>query len=152
MDSFNQDVIRPLQHNLKPGERIIYYPNSRGNNDYLANYITPELDAWSYNVGGDKALAISLPQMPADIVNLLKADDNVKNIPIVSGSYMKTALEKGLVDKIIVPTFDLRWDSYSWPPKSSVARTYAQQAITSAKAAGLSVVTSDNFYIVSLDK
>lgn len=151
MMSFDREVIKPLSNFVGKGDRVIYYPNSLGNNDFLAIYITPELHAWTYNIGGDKAQLISYPRMPKEVIELIRADDVKSEIPAISGTRMKDALEKGFVNKIVVPRFDLRWDSYSWPPTTRGAETYAREAVESAERAGLKVQGyTDRFYIVTL--
>ncbi len=146
---FNNAVLKPLATYVKPGQRIIYYPNAVGNNDFLADYLTPSVNAWTYNIGGDKAQAIAYMHMPQPIYSLLTTDDNPATLP-QSGAQMRAVLQKKLVDEIIVPTFDLRWDSYSWPPVSRDTYSRAQLIIQSAKHDGLLVSGGGYFYVVRL--
>jgi hypothetical protein len=144
--SFDRDVIDPLRSYVKAGDRILYFPGGAGGNDYLANYITPALHAWSYNVGGDKALAIAAASFPFEIHQLLRSTD-----PRKSGPRIKAVLQRGLVDKIVVPDFDLRWDAYYWPPGTQDGRVLAEQAVRSAEqTAGLVVQRAKYFNVIML--
>lgn len=148
---FNQNVIQPLETYIQPGERILFYPNAVGGNDYLASYIAPKLEAWTYNIGGDKSGAIAAPLRPSEVNGLLRTDDADASRRNKSGSRMENVLEKGFVDSIVVPKFDLRWDSYSWPPRSNDAQLRAQDVIQSAREEkALSIQEDEYFYIVSI--
>jgi hypothetical protein len=146
------DVIKPLGKKIRPGTHIVYFPNSLGNNDFLANYITPEIKAWSYNIGGDKALAIALGKMPKPVTDLIIKGDSGGQISKDSGRQMASLLRQGYVHAIVIPRFDLRWDSYTWPPNDPGAIQRADQAVSLARAAGLSIYTSNDFYIATLPK
>ncbi|CAN5425365.1 hypothetical protein BH09PAT4_BH09PAT4_03080 [soil metagenome] len=149
MSAFNDEVIGPLRKFVGEGDRVVYFPNSLGNNDFLAIYMTPVLQAWTYNIGGDKAQLISYPRMPKEVIELIRADDDESQVRRIGGARMKDVLAKGYANKIIVPTFDLRWDSYSWPPATIGSLVRAQDAVISARNAGLRIETSDRFYVVT---
>jgi hypothetical protein len=78
-------------------------------NDYLANPIAVSLECFSYNVGGDKNQMLASPQWPAEIREIMARKNIVRNAERLHAS--------GRLDYVILPYFNLRWDSYAWPPK-----------------------------------
>lgn len=112
--AFNKEVIEPLKSRVIPGEKVLFYPDARGNNDYLANYMVPQLNINSYNVGDDKAVNNARKQWPGPILDLLIHPDLPTNEKI---RLIRMAFDQNDVSLLVVPKFDLRWDSYAWPPK-----------------------------------
>ncbi len=110
--SMGQGLIDTLRKELHPGERVLFL-SSMLENDYLASWITPKLGVNSFNGGGDKPNWIATPYMPEAIRRLKRYDlctnDEVKDLLLLT-------LRSGLVQKVVVPYFSLRWDSYDWPP------------------------------------
>lgn len=111
---FNSEVITPLKEVANEGELVLFYPNAIGNNDYLVNYIVPTLKLESYNVGNDKARDNAKRYWPSPIKTLLTTDGlKIEN----EHRLIQQVFDQDLVDIVIIPGFDLRWDSYSWPPR-----------------------------------
>jgi hypothetical protein len=107
---FKQDVLVPLKALLEPRKKIFYV--SKGY-DYIADYLTINVDGFSFNAAGDKAIAIAETSWPKAILAYRKSVDSYdKDQNIV------TVLADSTVDYIVVPNFDLRWNAYSWPPQT----------------------------------
>ncbi len=150
IDGFQTGVVGSLKNNLKLGDRVVYFPNARGDNDFLVNYLTPETKTWTYNVGGDKAVVIARRGYPPTIKNLISSDKDNEIIGQDSGGYMATALNDGLIDKVVIPKFGLKWNATRWPPTNDNAIARAEIAAKAASDNGLYVVERKYFYIVSL--
>jgi hypothetical protein len=94
---------------LVPGSRVFFLS---AENDYLANHLAPRLRLYAYNVGGDKNQILSEPLWPDSIKALRAHATEIDGLaPLVVA-----ALRSGDVDAVVVPYFNLRWDSYGWPP------------------------------------
>jgi len=105
---FRDDIIQPLSKIINENDRIAFLSTE---NDYLANFIAAETKSHSYNCGGDKNMLIARKERPKAFDDMRKTDKNIdQNI--------KTLLDKKSINKFIIPFFNLRWDSYSWPPKT----------------------------------
>lgn len=101
----DRDIINNLENYIQPNELIVFITRD---NDFLANYISPHINAYAYNVGGDKNILISRPYYPETITNILALQDVAEN------TYL--ALQSGEIDWLIIPYFNLRLNSYFWPP------------------------------------
>ncbi|MBU0648043.1 hypothetical protein KJ855_02585, partial [Patescibacteria group bacterium] len=111
LQQFRHDVIEPLKAYINPGQTIFYLaPENTADweNDYLANYISANLNIHSYNCGGDKNMAIARSHWPEKILSMRDYENQNDDA--------FQALQNNDVDKIIIPNFSLRWDAYSWPP------------------------------------
>lgn len=108
LNAFQSDIIDNLKNHLNEGE-VIYFVSEE--NDFLANYIAAQLNVNTYNTGVDKNQKIAEQYWPEEI-GLINSDDNFNQ-----STYQ--ALSSGLVDKIIYPYFNLRWNAYAWPPSQS---------------------------------
>jgi hypothetical protein len=108
MGMFKNAVLPDLFQYLKEGEKIFYLSDE---NDFLANYISAKLNVRSYNCGGDKNQLLSFRSRPECIINMKRGVD------VADNAYW--ALWNGDVTKIVIPYFNLRWDSYDWPPDAS---------------------------------
>ncbi len=113
VDSFDAQVLEPLDLVLPENVNVLFAPNAVGGNDFLANYLAPQLGITTYNVGGDKSLATARETRPEIIKQLL--DDNNYSL---GGPGLLDELNEVGVEFIVVPKFDLRWNAYSWPPAS----------------------------------
>ena len=102
---FNDQVIEPLKANTHPGQKIYYLSDEL---DYFADYMTAKSGLVAYSVSGDKSIEVARKFWPQSIQDMRDSKDVAKNI--------HDALYHGLVDYIMVPNFDLRWDAYFWPP------------------------------------
>ncbi|MCW2524521.1 MAG: hypothetical protein JWO63_2856, partial [Frankiales bacterium] len=135
-------VATDLKHSLPAGSKVAFLVGTSAANDYLANLLVPAAGLRSYNVGVDKSVAISSASWPKEIRQLIQG-------PNASGA-LGPALHDGLVNAVIIPKFDLRWSSYSWPP----AVEYQQRGIALATQVSANpdfkVVDHKWFYIVTL--
>jgi len=124
MKAFNP-VLSSLGRYVHKGERVFFLSDE---NDYLANYICPELDIRCYNNGGDKNMQLSWKYLPREIQNMrqYKKAGSLYNVNENAAS----AMSKGLLDVLVLPFFELRWDSYRWPP-SEKARLKARKLMLS---------------------
>lgn len=106
LKNFDKDVIETMQKYIGEDEKIFFISKE---NDFLANYISAKLNTKSYNAGGDKNFGITSKFWPNTIKNMRNTGEQNLNV--------YAAIKEGGVDKIILPHFNLRWNSYSWPPK-----------------------------------
>jgi hypothetical protein len=125
--TFDRDVTDPMNAAIESDARVIFWPNAIGGNDFLANYLAPRIDVWTYNVGNDKALERARIEWPSTVTEFLESDDDGFEPESVRDS-ADELLTSGTVDLIVVPYFDLRWSSYGWP---SSAR-YAERGLEAA--------------------
>lgn len=105
---FNSEVLPALAGYVQDSEKIYYLSHE---NDFLANYISAKLKVRSYNCGGDKNRVLSSRYQPESVLNMTKGHDVADNA--------FQALRSGAVDKIVIPYFNLRWNSYYWPPSDN---------------------------------
>jgi hypothetical protein len=151
LEQFDTEVVTEMQSYTNPGELVIFYP-SRGN-DYLANYIAPQLRVRTYNVGNDKAYANAKLSRPEQVHDLLF---NPKPEIAVQDDIAKiiSLLESGTTDAVIVPYFELRWSSYLIPASRATAQTKAEEILARAdmQKDKLQIERADQFAVLRLKK
>jgi hypothetical protein len=108
LQELHQDLVVPMSAHVRPHERIFFLS---GQNDILADYLAPYLNAASYSTGGDKNIILAEARWPAEIKELRHGKHVVENL--------SRLFESGRLDALIVPFFDMRWSSYSWPPSEA---------------------------------
>ena len=102
---FFSDIIPEMRAVVRPGGTMLFVS---AENDYLANPIAVALDSRCYNVGGDKNLDLASKHWPAEVREIVGGRDIIANA-------LKLHAQGGL-DYLVFPNFNLRWDSYAWPP------------------------------------
>jgi hypothetical protein len=110
--AFEQDMESEFgDSRLRPSERVLFLPAA---NDYLVQSIAPRLQAFTYNISFDKEMSRIRPRQPPAVLHAIQAYD--------SGSLDREVVcelfRLDLVEAVVLPDFDLRWDSYSWPPNA----------------------------------
>lgn len=139
---FESDVMGEMRQAVLPGQRIVFAPNAKTENDYLANYLAPMLRVYSYNVGGDKALAVARASWPGPIEDLI-----VDRVPFADGA--EAVLRDGYANVVVAPFFDLRW-STTWPTADQFSRPGRQAASAAEGHPGLEVSWYEHFAVISL--
>jgi len=104
---FNATALDEFKNIASPRDVVLFLrPNGIGN-EYLSTYLCSFAQCTAYNVSGDKSLEIARKQWP----KLVSATVKKPNIARIS-----ELLESKLVSLIVFPHFDMRWNSYGWPP------------------------------------
>ncbi|KVK77446.1 hypothetical protein WS90_22920 [Burkholderia cepacia] len=106
-------------------------------NDFLAAYLAAASDTRTYNIGGDKNVALAQAHWPASISTLFASDtttlaDNIEH-----------ALADGSARAVVISYVDLLWNAHQWPPSSAeLAQARARYA-----AAVLALSTNPRFVV-----
>ena len=116
-NSFNTEVVDELRPYIQDTDKILFLP---AQNDFLIARIIPFTGGYTYNIFFDKEVARIRPQQPPSIVEAErkfgKGDLTAEDV--------RDLFDEGLVDKVIFTYFNLRWDSYWWPPAQSTVESY----------------------------
>ncbi len=104
---FESGVLSDFKKSLSEGDRIFYLSKE---NDFLSWIFSPTANVKSYNIGGDKNIELSENTWPFFIKNMRKMENINENAYI--------GLTSGKLDAIVIPYFNMRWDSYNWPPSN----------------------------------
>lgn len=93
---------------VQPGERVLLLQLHDGasDNEYAANTLCARARAHCYNAGGDKAMIVVESAWPAEILAARRHREIGRNV--------EAAFDKGLLDVVVVPHFDLRHVVYPW--------------------------------------
>lgn len=145
IDSFYQDVIEPMKRTINKGDILAFAENGE-KNSFLLPYIMTELQATTYQGCGDKAMAVAADFIPKDIINLQNATDEQQ-----IAYYICQVLNKGLCDKVVIPYFDCRQDSYGWERSGNGGKIYkliAEKAVGYLDS-GYEIVKEEYFVVVS---
>lgn len=143
LEQFNSQVVDRLRPHVEESDRLLFLP---AQNDFLVALIVPFTGGYTYNVMFDKELARILPQQPTGIVEARRKFDH--------GSFtaqdLRVLLDSGLVDKVVFTYFNLRWDSYWWPPPGKTVDSYRERVeeLGLADASGLRAFGAEFFMVV----
>jgi hypothetical protein len=123
--------------------RVAFTPNTPTDaaNDYLAGYLVPLGDYESYNLGGDKSLSLAIDSWPPSVRNIIAGTNIEANVD--------QAFSTKVVDVVVVPRFDIRWSSYSWPPPASYVAAGDKIATQLESDPNVQVKPYQWFYIVT---
>lgn len=114
---FETDVVAGLRAAVPPHSLLLFVSRE---NDYLACALAAELDCVAYNTGGDKNLEIARRAWPAGVGTILQQHDVIATA--------RQLHQRGQLDVLVLPHFNLRWNAYSWPPAPAAVRTAERQA------------------------
>jgi hypothetical protein len=143
---FNDDVLAEMRRAIGTGQRVFFLSSQ---NDILANYLSPMLGVFTYNMGGDKSIEIISREWPSNIRRLRERAESLTDLEVPA----LAALVDHDVDAVVIPYFNLRWDSYDWPPDRS-EREERRNAVLDALAQAqppLRLVESDWFAVLELE-
>jgi hypothetical protein len=96
---------------IPPESKVLFLP---AGNDYLIDFISAVNEMNTYNSSFDKYLPRVRSGWPNEISSIVESHPDKLTKSQVCNSFGKKQL-----DFLIFPLFDLRWDSYSWPPSES---------------------------------
>lgn len=139
---FDEDLA-PLKKYVKPNDKIFFLSNQ---NDFMANYLSAGLNARSYNVGGDKNFVLSAATWPKAILNIRAFDSVNENAFIAMSGHQ--------LDKLVLPYFRLREESYHWPPSEDERLAYKNRLLSELNVHDSRFKFQDEkwFGIISLNK
>jgi hypothetical protein len=95
---------------IRPGSVVAFVPQG---NDFLAGYLAAEANAKSYNVGGDKNVAVASAAWPLNVKKLFASP------PEQLAAAIEQTLEAHDTDYVVVSFVDLLWDAHEWPPAAA---------------------------------
>ncbi|WP_322081995.1 hypothetical protein [Burkholderia sp. BCC1972] len=112
-------------------------------NDFLAAYLAATSDTRTYNVGGDKNVALAQTHWPASISTLFSSDtamlaDNIEHV-----------LTDRSANAVAISYVDLLWNAHRWPPSSAEldhARTRYAAVVNALSANPRFVVKTRPYY------
>jgi hypothetical protein len=119
----DHDVLTEFGSQIKHGELVAFLPFS---NDFLPAYIAARLGARTYNVGGDKNLAMAMAQWPKAMQEVQPA-----TLPADSPQRMLKLLLDGDADVIVIPNFHEPFASHFWPCIADVPEKFSRNLIGS---------------------
>lgn len=127
---------------VRRGERtlLLQLHDGASDNEYAANTLCARARAHCYNAGGDKAMIVVESAWPTEILAARRHRD--------IGGNVEAAFDKGLLDVVVVPHFDLRHVVYPWW-QGGVDRGSIDRALAGEFGGrGLSVQQGEGFTIV----
>lgn len=139
----DQDIVADMRQALKSDEMVTFLPYG---NDFLVNYLAPEVGFRSYNTGGDKNLEYARGRWPS----LLRSSPfRQRGTKIVfDGEAVERVLlllAKKETDAVIFPYFDLLQDS--WPPPP-INRDVVKLLLQKLDATGFVSIDKRHWYAV----
>jgi len=113
----DRELLSDLRPSLKPGERVAFLPFR---NDFLINYAASRLGIRTYNIGGDKNLAMAMVSWPSPMQSAAMGT-------IDAGFTQRVVrlLERGDADAVVLPYFDGLWAAHLWPCPQEAARLFS---------------------------
>jgi hypothetical protein len=112
--ALDASLVSELRSATRRDETVFFVNADNDYNDYLVNYLAPTVKVRALNAGGDKNAGVARKAWPTPIGDLARAN--------AGSTQAARALQSGVVDVVILPYFDLRWDAYAWPPTEANRR------------------------------
>lgn len=137
------DELRPF---VKEGAVAVISNFGSSKNCYLSICIGSDLNLKLWNVTGDKNVGFTADSQTEEIKGILKESSSEELI-----HYTDMVLTSGDADYVIFPTFDLRYDVYSWPEEQATRdnRLESMNLLESDLADEYSCIRTQHYLIVS---
>ena len=115
-NAFNSTALAGFREGVKQEDLVFFIQLGGLSNGYFSTYLCADVECRSYNVSSDKAVDLSMKQWPAEL-------QEVSISPKIDA--MIALLKTKVVTVFVFPHFDMRWDSYSWPPDEDTKSRFA---------------------------
>jgi hypothetical protein len=106
VDQIDHDIVARLAAVVPRGATVAFIPAV---NDFMATYLAPRAGFRTFNIGGDKNLAMAEQSWP---VEMRAMRESISPSALYSGVKM---LVTGAADMLIVPYYDPLWSAHFWP-------------------------------------
>lgn len=135
-----QSLVTAFARDLSPGEKVFFIPYR---NDFLVNFIAPQLGIKAYNIGGDKNLALAKLHWPQPLLELAMYE--WPEVPVLI-----SMLRHPEIDTLVVPYYDMLWAAHIWPADTTL-RQHLHSHVTALKAVeAFSVIERNEYAIIRL--
>jgi hypothetical protein len=118
-NAFNATAMQEFRDSVKSDDTVLFIQDRGVEAEYFTTYLCSMAECKTYNVSTDKAIEIAKRQWPKEIYDVA-----VKP----SKGAMIDLLESELLTVIVFPHFDMRWNSYEWPPDKKTQEKLAKIA------------------------
>ena len=137
-----QTLVSALARDLNPGEHVFFIPYR---NDFLVNFIAPQLGIHAYNIGGDKNLDFAKRHWPQPLRELA-----MYAWPESPEQALPTILRHPEIDTLVVPYHDMHWAAHIWPIDTTL-KPHLQPHVEALKEVEtLSVIERADYAIIRL--
>lgn len=101
------DVLKPFRENVAPGSLVAGIPH---NNDFLLGYLAAKTKARTYNTGGDKNIALAIPNWPQAM-----RDVPIGELPVDMVVTAERLFMSGDATVLMIPLYQEPAASHAWP-------------------------------------
>lgn len=136
-NTFNTTALPAFINNIAPDDLVLFIQDGGLANEYFSNYLCSFAACRSYNVSNDKALDLSMKRWPVQVTDLISKPETQAIINL---------LESKLATVIVFPHFDMRWNSYSWPPDEGTKNHFSDFALQFDDQSGKINFKSNEWY------
>ncbi len=137
-----QTLVPALARDLSPGEKVFFIPYR---NDFLINFIAPQLGINAYNIGGDKNLALAKRHWPQPLREL-----GMYQWPEAPELALLDMLRHPDIDTLVVPYLDMLWAAHIWPAETTLKPHLQPQVEALKEVEALSVIERNDYAIIRL--
>ena len=135
------DLVAELEQLLDPGERVVFLGGERLTNEFFSTFLCARAGCRTFNASTDKAHKIAMASWPDRMRRRLERPAEAVERAELLG--------RGYFDALVLSHFDLRWDSYSWPPPESRRETMlATWVAPYRQLEGVEIVSGEWFSVV----
>jgi len=137
----DQDLVVELERLLDHGERVVFLGGERLENEFFSTFLCARAGCRTFNASTDKAHKIAMAGWP----DLMRS-----RLDRPAGAAERAELlEQGHFDALVLSHFNLRWDSYTWPPPESRRETMIATWVAPYRQLdGVDVVSGEWFSVV----
>ena len=106
----DQSIVADFRQDAPKDGITAFFPQG---NDFLAAYLAAASNTHTYNIGGDKNVALAQEHWPASISTLFASDTTT-----LAGNIERTLGDRS-VRAVVISYVDLLWNAHQWPPSSA---------------------------------
>jgi hypothetical protein len=117
---FNSTALADFKNNIKTVDTVLFIQNGGLKNEYFSTYLCSNVECKTYNVSGDKALLMAEKKWPKEVYNATLKPNKESLYKVLNSKYANV---------LVIPHFDMRWNSYFWPPQESTLIKYNEFAL-----------------------
>ena len=113
------DLIEELEGVIGGETGVLFISGERLTNEYFTTYLCARIGCQTFNASTDKALAAAVSRWPEP-----RREAVMTRVPARARARL---LFDDAVQALVIPHFDMRWNSYTWPPDEATRQAMIDQ-------------------------
>ena len=139
-DRLETELIGELRSLVGGESGVMFVSGERLKNEYFTTYLCARVGCTTFNASTDKALEAAIARWPEARREAI--------MTAASARARATLLHTDTIQALIIPHFDMRWNSYTWPPDEATRQTMIETWVRPYRALDCALVTTGTWFSV----